>query len=315
MPNATDILTCVPDAAQLCPVAGPSNSQAYFELAVSPSSGSNLHSEFLGAYIYLSDNDNPTISNASPAPTTNWQKTDTFAPALTSQDAGLGLGNVNYGHFGSAIEQNIDNAGYSSALARGSNCDGGPARECDGSYTAYYGNQPAPKLQGERSIKYRSRDVIGHASSELAYTLRLDNELPTVSIGGRLEGLLQQDGYWGSATRVPRTITRTMPFNIRAIDGTGTGATARSGVKTATWNISRAQGGGGNNPTDIVGVGASVTNDKTVPRICPDRSCPMTSSPVSTTSTSMYSTVLATAFRSRTSLRLASVTSRASRKA
>lgn len=237
------VVNCAEDAWH-CPPrrTGGENTAAYFELGAMPGVSAGQYATSLGAFVYLADNDNPTLTAPTNVPT-GWKDPSAFGNSFfTVSDPSLGIGRqMDAGHAGSALMWNIDGQGWSSANGDGPICDGGAETPCPDSASILH---PARLIRGKHQLAFKSKDIIGNtAPQQYSHEVKVDSEKPEIDLGGRL-GTFALDNITNPNAKL-RTIVGNAPFVVTANDGDpATPNTMRSGVKTLSAKLNKAKADG-----------------------------------------------------------------------
>ncbi len=193
-------------------------------------------SSFRGAYIYMSDYSNPTLSlSGLNAFNSYWQSDADLNVHANVSDPGVGLGYISGPYnpwrppaFEKYTNYNVSNGAYEALNRYGSStCEGGTWDPCPDT-----GSFDTDVRAGATNYIFNSFDIVGHLAPQSinnGVTLKIDNEPPAVAVSGRLGSLLN-DGL--TAEQSPRVITRASSYKVTATDGSTSASTARrSGVK------------------------------------------------------------------------------------
>ncbi|MGB3953328.1 MAG: RHS repeat-associated core domain-containing protein [Solirubrobacterales bacterium] len=256
MPSDGTTVTACSQGGASCTWGGPSGNGAYFEIVADAGTGAYQHADFLGGYLYLSDNESPAVTAISGMPAESWRNASAISPYVAVQDGGLGVGSSPYG---AAVEIGVDGT-YSSANTAGPACDGGPSSYCPDTFAAVVN---VPNLRGERNVSIRSRDIIGRVSGTTNYTVRNDDQPPIVALSGRF-GAFALDST--VQTGAARTMVKDTPFVVTVTDGsTNAAGNRRSGVENLTTQFFRADASGNINLADPVAGTSRTASNNSVP--------------------------------------------------
>lgn len=228
--------------------AGYTDTTARFEIVAASNAAAFRHAEFLGANVFVKDYAPPTIQSVAGMPSPiAWRKSGSVTPTAQVYDAGVGVGNPDYGTSvaGAAMEVQLDGGvPYNS----GPNCTGDPyaGQTCPDSFSA----QKTVNFEGSRQVGITSRDILGRASATQYFGVKNDATGPEIDLSGKLGAMALDTATLGTAE--PRSVVDDTPFIVAASDGRSKnddgsaahGKYRRSGVKSisAVVNGSNDQG-------------------------------------------------------------------------
>ncbi len=266
------------------------NTAAYFSMGVDPGVPADQYVSSLGAFVYLADNDSPTLNLTGSIPQT-WKDPGNINATFNVSDVSLGVGSG--GGVNNALTWNIDNAGYSATNSAGPICEGGAEDPCPSGAAPEAPvsvTMPTASLRGKHNVKFKSNDIIGHSSAVQEYTMKVDGEAPEIDLSGRLGALALDKSQPNVKTR---TIVGSAPYVITARDGSMTGPdgttptpnSMRSGVKTLSVKLNKSLANG-DEDTSPAGEMPGYSSSKASPSDCDEdnggtkNSCPLTHSGV-----------------------------------
>lgn len=227
MPLAT-VVAC---AVAGCAVGGQPNGFAMVNLI--KSSGSTVTSpdigEMRGGYVYFTDFAAPSRTLTGVNLDESWQSVPSLSIHAEVADSGVGLGNrfdsYGPGKPGSAFEVIADGAAPDPGNAFGPHCYGDRWDPCPNSFSA-----DGDLKLGVHTYEFNSYDIVGHSKLR-TNKLKIDNDPPEITLGGRL-GVFAREGL--GAGEAARTISGDTPFSLSVIDGTtDSNQNRRSGADSA----------------------------------------------------------------------------------
>nr|AKA59506.1 putative large secreted protein [uncultured bacterium NM_1663] len=180
-----------------------------------------------GATVYHNDNDSPSLTASHSVPPGGWARRSTPTVAASATEAGLGV---------KAFTLHLQTTdGSWRTVTRERNCEGGTKYPCqppEWSQTIGYdtddvdpgaaGSQPSP--EGINTAQLAAWDATGKASNVVSWPLKVDRSGPAIEATGSVVDA-------GTVRDVPYVL------DLDVSDGSGSGASARSGVQSVTVSV------------------------------------------------------------------------------